>query len=93
MSTEVQHLRGQEKFVITADEHQSELRYRWRSADILDLYSTFVAPESRGRGLAQKLTEAALQFAREENAKVVPSCWYVEKYMGEHPEYQDLLKS
>lgn len=39
--------------------------------------------------------QAAIQFLVEENLRARVSCWYVKKYMEEHPDHQcrDLLIS
>ncbi|WP_199913847.1 GNAT family N-acetyltransferase, partial [Xanthomonas fragariae] len=37
------------------------------------------------------LVEAALNYAREANLKVVPACSYAEAYVRRHPQFQDLL--
>lgn len=52
---------------------------------------TFVPPELRGRGLAEKLVRRALDDARTQNAKVIPACSYVEVFIRRHPEYQALV--
>jgi uncharacterized protein len=51
---------------------------------------TFVPPELRGHGLAEKLVRAALEFARAEGLKVIPQCSYVDTYLRRHPEDSDL---
>lgn len=52
---------------------------------------TFVPPELRGRGLAEKLVRRALEDARAKNTKVVPACSYVDVFIRRNPEYQSLL--
>jgi predicted GNAT family acetyltransferase len=52
---------------------------------------TFVPPELRGRGLAEKLVRAGLDLARSEGRRVVPQCSYVATFISRHPEYQDLV--
>ena len=52
---------------------------------------TFVPPELRGRGLAEKLVRVALADARTKGFKVVPACPYVAKFVERHAEYQDLI--
>ena len=44
-----------------------------------------------GRGLAGKITQYALDYAREHHWKVVPACSYVAVWIERHPEYQPLL--
>jgi predicted GNAT family acetyltransferase len=52
---------------------------------------TFVPPELRGRGLAEKLVRAALEHARLERLRVVPACSYVGVFIERHAEYKPLL--
>ena len=52
---------------------------------------TEVPPALEGRGLAAKLTRAALDYARSKNLLVVPICPYTADFMEKHPEYIDLL--
>jgi uncharacterized protein len=52
---------------------------------------TFVPPELRGRGIAEKLVRAALEHARDEKVRVVPACSYVDIYIQRHPEFQPLV--
>ena len=52
---------------------------------------TGVPPAYRGQGLAAKLVEAGLKWAREEGLKVVPACSYVQLYLQRHPEWQNLV--
>ena len=52
---------------------------------------TFVPPEFRGRGFAEKLVRRALDDALAEKAKVVPACSYVDSFIRRHAQYQSLL--
>ncbi len=52
---------------------------------------TYVPTELRGRGIAQKLVQAALDYAREENFRVVPACSYVDAFIARHREFQPLV--
>jgi predicted GNAT family acetyltransferase len=52
---------------------------------------TFVPPELRGQGIAEKLVRAALDHARAGQLKVVPQCSYVDTFLRRHPEDADLL--
>ena len=51
---------------------------------------TFVPPELRGKGIAEKLVRAALDDARAQKLKVVPACSYVTEFVQRHAEYRDL---
>jgi predicted GNAT family acetyltransferase len=52
---------------------------------------TFVPPELRGLGIAEKLVRAGLELARAEGWRVVPQCSYVATFIQRHPEFQGLV--
>ena len=52
---------------------------------------TYVPPELRGKGIAERLVRAALADARTTGRKVVPACSYVALFIQRHKEYADLL--
>src|SRR4051794_33248283 len=78
------------RFEIVLDGHRSELDYE-EDGDSVAMTHTFVPPELRGRGLAEKLTRAALDWARGDKKRVVPACSYVAVFIQRHPEYRDLV--
>jgi predicted GNAT family acetyltransferase len=51
---------------------------------------TFVPPELRGRGIAEKLARTALEEARQQGRRVVPQCSYVAMFIRRNPEFQPL---
>lgn len=59
---------------------------------VRDLRSTVVAPERNGEGLGSLLVRHVLDEARAQGLKVRPTCWFVEGWIGRHPEYADLLE-
>jgi predicted GNAT family acetyltransferase len=44
-----------------------------------------------GQGIGSALAKTALDYARDQNLKVMPICPYVGGYIKKHPEYKDLL--
>lgn len=51
---------------------------------------TFVPPELRGRGIAQKLVEALVADARELGFTIVPQCSYVDALFSRHSDWEDV---
>ena len=47
--------------------------------------------EISGHGIAGKMAQTALEYARAERLEVVPLCPYVAAYIKRHPEYKDLV--
>lgn len=52
---------------------------------------TFVPPELRGKGLAEKLVRRALEDARTEGRRIVAACSYVAVFIERNPEFKPLL--
>ena len=86
---------------IELEDHGSKGRYVLRGPGGAEAEMTFTkigehqliidhteVPESlRGRGIAQRLARAALEYAREQGLAVVPNCPFVRAYIRKHPEY------
>ena len=51
-----------------------------------------VAPELRGTGLGRQLVEAAVDWARAENLKIVPICGYARAVIARDPAMSALLR-
>jgi predicted GNAT family acetyltransferase len=88
-SPTVTHNEAAHQFEIPNDQGRVLLRYAKRG-DVLDLLHTEVDEQFEGRGFASALARAALDYARANNLKVVPTCPFVRKYLDRHPEYADL---
>ena len=82
----VENNESRHRFEIRMDGHLAKLNYRVNDGEI-DLIHTEVAEELGGRGLGNKLVEAALAYARDNKLKVVPSCSFVSNYLARHPEW------
>ena len=60
--------------------------------DAIDLLHTEVQKDERESGLGGKLVQGALDHIRAHSSyRVIPSCPFVKRWIGEHPEYADLL--
>ena len=86
----ITHNEAAKRFETTLDGRTAFLEYH-RGRDFVTLIHTEVPEELGGRGIGRKLAQAALEFARAENLKVVPSCPFVAAYIRRHPEYLDLV--
>jgi uncharacterized protein len=59
--------------------------------DKLYLEHTEVPETLKGKGLAGKLVEGALEYARTNSLPIIPMCPYANKYIQRNPQYQSLL--
>jgi predicted GNAT family acetyltransferase len=64
--------------------------YRLRDG-VVTILHTETSPEMRGRGLAGELARQSLGQIRERGDRVILSCPFFAKWIGEHPDYQDLV--
>ncbi len=88
--SEVRHEAAARRFVAEAAGRSAVLDYE--TADgILIFTHTFVPPELRGRGLAEKLVRAGLAYARETGSRVRPDCSYVAAFIARHAEFRDVV--
>lgn len=92
MEANIKHDDDDLRFYAVLDGEEAELTYTYTEDDVLDLDHTFVPPSQRGKGVADQLVKAGLEFAKSQDYKVIPSCPVVEAYVQRHPEYQDLVK-
>jgi predicted GNAT family acetyltransferase len=89
-SVEVRHNAAAKRYEAMVDGHLSVCDYAL-AGDSMIFTHTFVPPELRGRGIAEKLVRAALADARAAGRKVEPACSYVAVFIQRNKEYQDLL--
>lgn len=79
------------RFVIALEGATAVLDYERANERTLDFISTFVPVEHRNRKVGERLVMDALDYARAQGYRVIPSCPFVRTVVRRHPEYQDLL--
>lgn len=89
MEPEVFHEKENERFVIYAEGNEVYVEYTMRN-NIIDLQHTYTHPVLRGKGLAAQVVRAALEFAKENKLKVIPTCSYVQSFIAKNDEYKEL---
>lgn len=79
------------RFEIETDGGTAVLEYSRPREGVLDLQHTEVPGAARGKGVADQLVRSALDQAREDGDKIIPTCPYVAAWIGRHPEYRDTV--
>lgn len=87
----VEHRPAAHRFSVPFGQDDAYLEYEEIGGRTLDLLHTIVPPAEQGRGVGAELVEHALRYAREHDYRVVPSCPFIQRWLGEHPEYDDLV--
>ena len=86
---EIRHIVNEGFFIFGENgDELAKLTYR-KEGEKLFFESTVVSPELRGQGIAGKLFEVGVKYARENNYKIVPVCSYIVKKF-EGGKYDDL---
>ncbi len=86
----IYHDEDKQKFFIKIDENEGHLKYQ-KDGNVLDFHHTYVPEEFRGHGIASKIVESALEYAKNNNFKVKPTCPFVADYIKRHNEYLDIV--
>ncbi len=60
--------------------------------NVMKLLKTYTPPEYRGKGIAAKLTQYAIELAKKNGWVIEPVCSYAVHYFIKHPELKQLLK-
>lgn len=92
MPHELQHEPDAQRYTLRVDgDLASVLDYR-RLGDAIALTRAFTNPPYRGTGLAGELVAFAVDdLEAAGDARIVPSCWYVEQWFDRHPDRRHLL--
>jgi predicted GNAT family acetyltransferase len=90
MEFAIEHDRAARRFNAVVDGHRCVLDYTL-SGDRMSIVHTGVPSEVGGRGIAARLTEAAVDAARAAGWKIEPLCSYARVWFERHPEHADVL--
>lgn len=88
---EITHNPTENRFETWIDGKLSKLDYI-EDGNTIVMTHVGVHPELRGHGVAAKLTEAALGYARGKSLRVIPMCSYVATYIRRNPQFVELTK-
>ena len=67
------------------------MTYRKTSAGEITIDHTEVDDAAQGKGFGKEMVAAAVEYARDNDLKIVPVCTFAKKVIDETPEYQDVL--
>jgi len=87
---DIKHDVDKHLFFVKVKGGNAELNYERHGSSYLDYKETYVPSQSRNMGVGANLVSHALDFARDRDLKVKPTCSFVEEYIKEHPEYKSI---
>lgn len=89
MSIDIQHDPQEHKYFAVLDGHEGHVVYSEEGDGARDFHHTFVPPELRGQGVAEKIVRHALDDTRKQGLRYTASCPYVVAFLEKHPEYRE----
>lgn len=88
---EVIHNPDENRFETLVDGYLSKLDYIQDGKNFV-ITHVGVHPELRGQGVAGRVVQVSLEYAKENSLRVIPMCSYAAAYIRRHPEYAELTK-
>lgn len=89
---EITNNSAENRFEVWIDGQLSKLDYI-EDGDTIVMTHVGVHPEHRGGGVAGRITQVALEYAKQRNLRVIPMCSYVASYIRRNPQYIELTKN
>ena len=83
------HNESSQRFEVRIDGYLSKLDYIQDGNNFV-ITHVGVYPEHRGQGIAAKIVEVSLEYAKQNSLRVIPMCSYAAAYIRRHPQYMDL---
>ena len=94
MRLDIEHDKNNTRFISTIDDNIATLDYSLTSQkNILNYRRTYVPPELRDQGIGASIVKFALDYAKENNYKIIPTCSFVKKFIEDHPAYKSIIAS
>jgi len=90
-SLQVNHNPAESRFEAWIDGYLSKLDYIQDGKNFV-ITHVGVFPELRGQGIAGRITQVSLEYAKEHGLRVIPMCGYAAAYIRKHPEYAELTR-
>ena len=91
---DIGHEEKKKKGVFFFDENRerlARLEYFHSAPGVITVYHTEVDEKLRGQHAGDKLVAAAVEYARENDLKIIPTCSFAKKVVDRTPEFQDIL--
>lgn len=88
---EITHNTSENRFETLIEGNLAKLDYIY-DGDTIVMTHVGVHPDQRGLGIAGKITQFALEYAKEKKLRVIPMCPYIAAYIRRNPQYAPLTK-
>jgi uncharacterized protein len=79
-------------YISIHDETLAKMTYKMESPQLMTIIHTEVDDELRGKNAGYQLVHAAVDYARENNIKIIPLCPFAKSVFEKKAEFADVLK-
>jgi len=86
---DVAHNEADGRFETWIEGHLSKLDYIQNGKNFV-ITHVGVYPEYRNQGIAAKIVQTALEYAKQNSLRVIPMCSYAAAYIRRNPQYAEL---
>lgn len=85
--------RGAKSFYVGDSEESplAEMTFLLTGRHLITIDHTYISDELKGQGVGKQLLSELVDWAREENKKIIPLCSYAKAQMEKHSDYHDML--
>lgn len=91
MSTEIVDVPAESRYVLLVDGERCGYAEYELGADSIRFTHTVVDKDRRGEGLGEHLVRGTLDAVRSNtDLRVIPICPFMDSWINDHPEYQEL---
>jgi uncharacterized protein len=90
MAIRIEHDEKGQLFYFEEEGDKGELKY-YLTDRAMDLVHTYVPSTLRGEGYGDALMQAAVNYAKDQDYSIIPSCPFAEAYCERHPSAKELI--
>ena len=87
----IEHDQASRRFQTILGDEVAYIEYDDSTDRTLDLQHTIVPEDHEGQGVASELTKHALDYARRNKLRVVPTCPFIAAWISRNPDYEDVV--
>lgn len=78
-------------YVAFDGKHEAKMTFVFAGEKQMIIDHTEVNPGNNGKGYGKKMVTAAVDFARENDIRIIPLCPFAKSVFDKSPEFQDVL--
>lgn len=86
MNFEIKHDADNSEFNVLIEGQKAFIQYEKHNGTVMDVLMTNVPFQLRGKGVGTALIKSVMDYAKEFNFSIIPTCPFVEEYMKKEKE-------